>query len=61
MNHLLDANTLIEAKNRYYGMASCRHVQANVVLAIVHAGTSPSTQNRVHQIRSATRACQQRG
>lgn len=23
MNHLLDANTLIEAKNRYYGMAIC--------------------------------------
>ncbi|WP_433588594.1 DUF4411 family protein [Pseudomonas koreensis] len=23
MNHLLDANTLIEAKNRYYGMTIC--------------------------------------
>ena len=23
MNHLLDANTLVEAKNRYYGMAIC--------------------------------------
>lgn len=23
MKHLLDANTLIEAKNRYYGMAFC--------------------------------------